>query len=91
MQWKNAKLVKLVVKSILGGNLRLRVSNEMKLSTGTSLKKATGENTNPFYQVEETPAPIVSLKATITTPAMKETKLYDISTQAGRTYTFIAL
>jgi alpha-L-fucosidase 2 len=91
MQWKNAKLVKLVVKSTLGGNLRLRVPNEMKLSSGVALKNATGKNTNPFYQVEETPTPIVSLKATITAPEMKETKLYDMSTQPGRTYTFIAL
>jgi alpha-L-fucosidase 2 len=91
MQWKNAKLSKLVVKSTLGGNLRLRVSIEMKLGTGAALKKATGENTNPFYQVEETPAPIISPKATIIAPGMKEAKLYDISTKPGRSYTFIAL
>jgi alpha-L-fucosidase 2 len=30
MQWKDAKLVKLVVKSNLGGNLRLRTPNELK-------------------------------------------------------------
>jgi alpha-L-fucosidase 2 len=93
MQWKNSRLVKLVLKSTLGGNLRLRVSNEMKLSAGAVLKKATGENTNPFYQVEKTSAPIVSLKAkaTIAASEMKETKLYDISTLPGRTYIFIAL
>jgi alpha-L-fucosidase 2 len=91
MQWKNMKLIKLVVKSTLGGNLRLRGPNEMKLAIGALLKKATGKNVNPFYRLEETPGPIVSLKATITAPEMKETKLYDISTQPGRTYTFIAL
>src|SRR5678810_525709 len=63
MEWKDGKLVKLIVRSKLGGNLRLRVPNEMKLSTGSSLKKATGNNMNPFYAVEKTAAPIISEKA----------------------------
>ena len=89
MGWKDAKLVKVVVKSTLGGNLRLRVPNIMKLNSGI-LKKATGENTNPFYQVTATPEPIISSKATITIPDLKNTFLYDISTGSGKTYTLIA-
>ena len=90
MEWKDAKLIKVVIKSTLGGNLRLRVPNEMKLATGAVLKKATGKNSNPFYQVEETPAPIVSEKATITPLQLKETTVYDLSTVAGKTYTLVA-
>jgi alpha-L-fucosidase 2 len=90
MEWKDAKLIKVVIKSTLGGNLRLRVPNEMKLATGAVLKKATGKNSNPFYQVEETPAPIVSEKATITPLQLKETTVYDLSTAAGKTYTLVA-
>ena len=88
LQWKDAKVVKLVVKSTLGGNLRLRVPNALKLSTGAGLKVATGKNPNPFYQTEETPAPIVSEKATIKPLELKSTLLYDVPTQKGVIYTF---
>ncbi|WP_026768363.1 glycoside hydrolase N-terminal domain-containing protein [Asinibacterium sp. OR53] len=89
MQWKDAKLVAVVIKSNLGGNLRLRVPNAMKLSSGGLLTKATGQNVNPFYQTEETAKPIVSLKANITTLQLKETMLYDLPTQRGRTYMLV--
>lgn len=88
MEWEDRKLVKLVIKSTLGGNLRLRVPNEMKLGTGVSLKKATGKNTNPFYRIEEIPAPVVSAKATLTSLQVEKTFLYDLTTQAGRIYSF---
>ncbi len=90
MEWKDAKLVKAVVKSTLGGNLRLRVPNTIKLSTGVVLKKATGKNTNAFYYVEETPKPIISDKANIAPLQLSETFVYDLPTQAGKTYTFVA-
>lgn len=89
MEWKDAKLVKVVIKSTLGGNLRLRTSNLMRLSTGGVVKQATGKNPNPFYQVEETPAPIISDKASITPLQLKETLVYDLPTQAGKSYTFV--
>ena len=89
MEWKNAKLVKLVIRSMIGGNLRLRVPNEITLSGGNTLRIATGKNVNPFYQIEETPAPIISPKAIITKPQLKKTFLYDLPTQAGKTYTLI--
>jgi alpha-L-fucosidase 2 len=90
MQWKDGKVVKAVIKSTLGGNLRLRTPNTMKLSTGAALKKATGRNTNPFFYVEETPAPVISEKASITSPELKETMIYDLPTIAGKSYALIA-
>lgn len=89
MEWKDGQLAKAVIKSTLGGNLRLRATREMKLDDGTGLTIATGKNPNPFYYVEETPAPIVSNKISIAAGDLKETKLYDLSTEAGRTYTFV--
>ena len=53
----------------------------MKLKNGNALKTAMGENKNPFYQIEETPTPVISPKATITMPELKETFLYDLPTQ----------
>jgi alpha-L-fucosidase 2 len=90
LEWKEGRVVKAIVKSTLGGNLRLRVPNEMYLSGGASLKKAIGKNPNPFYAVDETPAPVISEKATITLPAIKPTFLYDLKTQAGKSYTFVS-
>jgi alpha-L-fucosidase 2 len=90
MEWKDAKLVKLVIRSSIGGSLRLRVPNAVKITGMGTLKKAVGKNPNPFYQVEETPAPIVSPDAKVAHPQLKETFLYDIATQAGKTYTLIA-
>ena len=90
IDWKDGMLVKAVIKSTLGGNLRLRTPNGIKLSNGSALKTAAGENPNSFYQVEETPAPIISAKASFAAPALKETMLYDLPTVAGKTYTLIA-
>ena len=68
MEWKDGKLVKVGNKINIGGNLRLRVPNEMKLSDGDVLKKATGKNENPFFQVEETPAPLYQRKQLLQLP-----------------------
>ena len=89
MEWKEGQLVKLIVRSKLGGNLRLRVPNEITLNTGAKLKTATGKNSNSFYEVDETAAPIVSETATIAAVELKPTFLYDLPTQGGRTYTLI--
>ncbi|HVX26918.1 MAG TPA: glycoside hydrolase family 95 protein [Parafilimonas sp.] len=88
MEWKDEKLIKAVIKSNLGGNLRLRVPNEMKLNNATALKQASGDNSNSFYQTEKIATPIISDKATITLPQLKQTWLYDVPTVAGKTYTF---
>ncbi|MEA5260128.1 glycoside hydrolase family 95 protein [Arcicella aquatica] len=88
MQWKDAKLTKVVIKSTLGGNLRLRLPNQLKSSTGATLSKALGKNPNPFYQLEEIPSPIISEKSTIKPLELKETVLFDIPTQKGKIYTF---
>ncbi|HET6724094.1 MAG TPA: glycoside hydrolase family 95 protein, partial [Chitinophagaceae bacterium] len=88
MEWKDARLVKLVIKSNLGGNLRLRVPNAIRLSSG-SLKKATGKNPNAFFVLEETPEPIISSKANITWPQLRDTRLYDITTRNDAVYTFL--
>jgi alpha-L-fucosidase 2 len=90
MEWKDAKVTKLVIRSKIGGNLRLRTPNAMKSNVGGALKKATGKNPNSFYQVEETPAPVISGKATIAPLELKETMLYDLTTVPGKAYTFVA-
>lgn len=88
--WKNGQVTKAVIRSKLGGNLRLRAPNDLKVAGATNMRTATGENPNPFYYVESIAAPVVSPQATITTPGLKATMVYDIPTKAGGLYTFVA-
>ncbi|TDD99484.1 glycoside hydrolase family 95 protein [Flavobacterium cellulosilyticum] len=90
MVWKDAKIYKLVVKSTLGGNLRLRLPNSMKEKSGADLEIAKGENPNPFYFVNETVEPIISKESTIKLLELKPTFLVDISTKKGNMYTFVS-
>ncbi|XMO85367.1 glycoside hydrolase family 95 protein [Algibacter sp. AS12] len=87
--WKNGNVVKAVIKSKLGGNLRVRSYNELKLQSGDELKAASGENTNTFYQVPEIKQPLVSASATPKELSLKATSLYDIETKAGDEITLI--
>lgn len=89
IEWKDGQIVKAVIKSNLGGNLRLRVPNEMKMNNGIGLKKASGDNTNAFYQTEKIKTPIISEKAKITLPDLKPTFVYDIPTEKGKTYALV--
>src|SRR5690606_16007744 len=91
MIWEEDKLTKVVVKSNIGGNLRIRTPNPLKLLKGdTPLVEASGKNDNRFYYVEETPTPVISEEAKLESHAYKETILYDIQTSKGKTYTLIA-
>ncbi|ATP55890.1 hypothetical protein CPT03_05135 [Pedobacter ginsengisoli] len=85
--WKNGKLSKVVIKSKLGGNCRLRVPNAI---TGNSLKQADGDNPNQFYQIDKIATPVVSAKANLNKPSINETISYDFDTAAGKTYTFVS-
>ncbi|MEQ9375852.1 MAG: glycoside hydrolase family 95 protein [Imperialibacter sp.] len=90
MQWKEGKLVKLIVQSNLGGNLRLRVPNALKLSDGNLLSQASGKNENLFYQTDEILTPIISSKVEVLPPQLRATILYDLPTQKGQLYNMVA-
>ncbi len=89
LKWKDGRIVKAVLKSGLGGNLRLRVPNEIKTDT-QGLVEAAGVNTNIFYQTNDIPKPVISEKATIASPDLRMTYTYDFPTRAGGKYIFIA-
>ena len=90
MEWKDGKLVKAIILSRQGGNLRLRAPNAMKSSGGKALTPASGNNSNPFYHVDDIPEPIISPKANLQRLTVRETHQYDLVTSAGKTYTFVA-
>jgi alpha-L-fucosidase 2 len=90
LEWKDSKVIKVVIKSTLGGNLRLRVPNALKINQGKSLTTANGKNSNPFYQVNEILPPVISTKAAVIPLTLKETIVYDLPTEKGKIYTMIA-
>lgn len=83
MNWKDSKINKLVIKSTLGGNLRLRLPNALKQKSGKELINAHGENPNPFYFVAEILDAVISEKANIKLIELKPSIVVDIPTKKG--------
>jgi alpha-L-fucosidase 2 len=86
MQWQDRRVVKLVIKSTLGGNLRIRLPNSVSTANG-KLTAASGTNPNPFYYIEKTPPPVINTTAPLafTSPTLL---MFDLSTEAGERYVF---
>lgn len=88
MDWKDNKLKTAVIKSELGGNMRIRSAVPL---TGKGLKAAKGGNRNPLYTTPgNVKQRINNPEAIEPMPALKKTYLYDISTKKGQTYTLTA-
>jgi alpha-L-fucosidase 2 len=88
MDWKNSKLTKLVVKSSLGGNARIRVVKNLNLKSITKFTSAKGENLNVYYQVNSIKTPLKSDKAELKGFSVPETEMFDFKTEKGGVYTF---
>jgi alpha-L-fucosidase 2 len=91
MEWSHGILNRLKIQSSLGGNCRLRLSEEMVSTTGVKLKPAKGENPNPFYATPEIAKPIISEKAKLNKLVLKPTTLVEFATKPGYVYEFIKL
>jgi alpha-L-fucosidase 2 len=91
IEWKDGKIVRLIIKSNLGGNCRLRVNNPLKEIGGVGIKEAKGINPNPFFQLPKIKEPIISPEAKMQSISLKKSYLYDIPTKADETYSFSTL
>ncbi|MBG9377033.1 glycoside hydrolase family 95 protein [Panacibacter sp. DH6] len=89
IEWKDHQVIKAVIKSTLGGNLRLRSPTPLKSITGKALQVAKGVNSNIFYTTAEVATPVVAAAATINMPRLNATFEYDIATQAGESYVLV--
>jgi alpha-L-fucosidase 2 len=87
MEWKEGKITKLVIKSKLGGNCRLRLPNSLKID-GLKRVDTEGVNPNPFYQIETIKTPLIVNKAKMLQIAIPATEVFDLSTKAGGIYEF---
>jgi alpha-L-fucosidase 2 len=88
ISWKNGKLSDLVIKSTLGGNCRVRVSEKIKDLQGKTPLQATSANLNPFFEVEAQKKVLISPEAKLNKVETKQTFLYDIKTLPGKSYHF---
>jgi alpha-L-fucosidase 2 len=86
MEWKNGKISKLIIKSKLGGNCRIRSYSPLKAEGKTILLLAKGKNNNKFYNVPEGKKPLISEKAVLKQVVLNKSFLYDINTLPGETY-----
>ena len=88
IQWNDGKLTKLVIKSNLGGNCRIRLNSDIMATDKTELRVPDGENPNPFYKVPEIKKPLISDQAELKGKILKKTFIYDFDSKAGQVYTF---
>jgi alpha-L-fucosidase 2 len=89
MEWNSGELTKLVVKSILGGNCRLRLNGELAATSDVKLKPAKGENPNPFYATPVIVQSLISEKAKLNKLTLKSTQLVEFTTKPGGVYEFV--
>ena len=78
------KLVKAVLRSETGGNLRLR--SYWKLAAEEALlkqKKEEEANPNALFKVQQISRPMISEKAPLKGVALRDTYLYDVDTREG--------
>ena len=85
-EWNEGKLRSAVVRSTIGGTLRLR--SYVPLS-GKGLKEATGDCPNPLFAPAAIQEPLRSKELKDFTPmTLRKVYEYDIETEAGKTYSF---
>lgn len=89
MKWEKHKITHLEIRSLNGGNCRLRVPNALKTKKSEGLTAAKESNPNIFFQVDETPKPLISAQAKLNNNKLKDTFLYDIPTKAKQTIILI--
>ncbi|MDR3227991.1 MAG: glycoside hydrolase family 95 protein [Puniceicoccales bacterium] len=94
VEWENKLPQTAKIKSLLGGNLRLRVPAGAKISVCTedgtkvtvAAKLAQGANPNAFFKLPAALKPVISGKAKLNKPGVPATVEYDIPTEAEKIY-----
>ncbi|GHA74971.1 glycoside hydrolase family 95 protein [Pontibacter akesuensis] len=89
MSWEDGKVRTLTVHSKLGGNCRIRSSEQLKLRGKGELKAAEGANANPFYQQADIKQPLVKSTSGENVVPVREKIVYDLKTVKDKTYKFI--
>ena len=86
LKWKEGRIESAIIKSVIGGNLRLRTHNMLKIN-GKDYSEAKGSNPNPLFARQQISRPLISEKAPLKGISLKQAYQYDVPTEAGQTYT----
>lgn len=79
MKWKGGRITRLVIRSTIGGQLRLQLPHPVK-----GLKKAKGENSNPLFNVVIYNNVKNNSQEAIQPIQMSRNNIYDIQTTKGQ-------
>jgi alpha-L-fucosidase 2 len=85
LEWSGGKLARAVVRSKLGGNLRLRTYDPVAIANAKATA-ATGANPNPFFAIVDAGKPEITNPATLPTVKLRATRTVDFATVAGGAY-----
>ncbi len=84
LEWENNKPDNVIIKSELGGVVRIRSYAPLK---GEGLEKAKGDNPNKFYTLPEIKQTLISEEADLTPVEIQKIYEYDLETTKGEQYT----
>lgn len=89
LTWENGKITRLVIRSSVGGNCRIRANQPLQADGNFRLSPAKGKNPNVFYKTEAIDKPVIASGATLDTLVIPQYYTYDFPTQAGGEYVVI--
>ena len=79
-----------MIKSTIGGSLRLRSYEKLSLLDGNmSEVKERNDNENPLFTLQHIARPLISEKAPLRGVQLKNVHMYDCQTQIGETLVFM--
>ena len=91
MKWDGGKLKTVTIRSMLGGNLRLRTATPLRMQNGRQLMPAdNGQNPNQLMQQYTILTPVVKDETKLIPVELEPTMVYDIQTNPGTDYVFVA-
>lgn len=89
LEWADRAVRRVVIRSTVGGNCRIRSSVPLCMKNGKPLQPATGENPNPLFRLPELQQVVVSPQASLVGIELPAKYVYDVETHPGRTYSFV--
>ncbi len=89
LEWKNGEVVKVIIKSKIGGNCRIRSYTKLVFENKAELPLAKEENKNLFYKVSNIKTPLISKASNLNGIKLKPSYMYDISTSPGQEFTLV--
>jgi alpha-L-fucosidase 2 len=89
MEWAGGKLTRAVLRSKLGGNVRLRTAEAVEIANAKTTP-ARGANSNPFYHIVDAGKPVLTDASKLPMVATRAATTVDFVAAAGESYPIVA-